>query len=237
MHKTAFIVTDVRLTTPDDKPTASMLRRAVGHAILAAWHAQKEGQQTNFEGFSIGSRQYKFIKGQFLTNQEQFGHLDHDEWPETKYHVMSESKGPHTEETSDGEVFAAVARIPMEILDNCWNTAHNLVSLALQNSAAHGAGHPNRGLIYPDILLNTDRILAHSLHHPDVNALGETDQQFMTGESRRANRYLPHEEASQAHFLAMGPLYRLERAQFELDYVQEISKYNNHIVLEADWNM
>ena len=237
MHKTAFIVTDVRVRTPDDKPTESMLRKAVGHAILAAWHAQKEGQQTNFEGFAIGNRQYGFIKGQFRTNQEQFGHLDRREWPEMEYHVMSQGKPPQTSDTGDGEVITATAEIPMEILDNCWNTAHNLVSLALQNRAAHGTGHPNRGLIYPDILINTDQILAHSLNHSDVNALGETDQQFATGESRMASRYLPHEEAGQAHFLTMGPIYRLERAQFELDYVKELSKYDNHIVLGADWNM
>ena len=235
MHKTAFIITNVRLNSPDESPTESQLRKAASQAILTAWKAQTYHVETNFEGFSIGNRQHRFIKGEFRTNSKQFRNLVHQNWPELSYHVMSEGKGPVS---IDSEYEYAAARdMPMDILDNSWNTGYNLVSLALENRASHGTQHSQHGLIYPDVLLNTGGIVSHSLGYPTLNIFGETDEEYSAGESRRAHHYLPHLDPAQAHFSAMSPINRILRATFEADYVREMAKYDDHIVLEADWNM
>lgn len=230
MRTTAFIITDVRLPERNAEPTDAQLRKAASQAIIAARKAQGSPDSTGYESFAIGSRQFRFIQGEFRTNLEQFGHLPEQDWPETCYSVMSQISEPDL--TEDG-----LNGIPSAILRNSWNSARNLVALGLENRAAWGTGHPNRGLIYPDILLNTDGIIAHCLGWPDENVFGESDRQMDCGQAHRAKTYLPMDNIVQAHHVAKEPLRRLAKVQFQIEYLRTMSRYDTHIVLEADWNM
>lgn len=229
MHKTAFIITDVRLGSNSDQPTESQLRKAAGHAILTSWQAQTDPAGTDFESFALGNRQYRFIQGEFRTNSEQFRPLPTKSWPEMSYHIMSEGKEP---DLSD----EALQAIPLDILENSWNTAHNLVSLGLENPPAHGTGHPNAGLIYPDLLLNSSGILAHCVGYQDRDTFGKKEKDPREGQNC-AEKYLPTKSSQMAFYLACEPIRRLEKAQFQVGYLRHLIQYDNHIVLEADWNM
>ena len=229
MHKTAFIITDVRLASGHSQPTPSQLRKAAGQAINVSWKTQGKCDDTDFETFSIGNRQYRFIQGNFRTNSEQFHHQDPREWPQMSHHIMSEGQPPELDDQ-------ALNAIPLEILQNSWNTTHNLVTLALQNTAARGASHPTRGLIYPDLLLNTDRILDHCVGYPNLDVFGKPPSSEGPN-ADFAEKYLPAEQRPHAFHLACEPIHRLEKARFQAEYLRYLMRYNYHIVLEADWNM
>ena len=226
MHQTAFIITDVKLPTSRHKPSESQLRKAAGHAILAAWKAQQDPEGTDFESFSLGSRQYHFIQGQFRANSDQFGTLPHHRWPQMSHHVMSGGREP---DLSD----EAIEAIPLFVLRNIWNTGKNLIELGLENEAARGTGRPDRGLIYPDLLLNSNGILAHCVGVPDQDVFGNTPRR----EGNIAEKYVAPESRDMAFQLACEPIRRLERAQFQADYLRHLVRYEKHVVLEADWDM
>lgn len=231
MHQTAFIITDVRLTDNSYTPTLAQLRRAAAQAITIARDAQNgQPDGTDFESFSIGSRCYRFIQGDYRTNRQQFGHLPYQSWPDMSHQVMSQIREPDL-------TAAGIARIPEEVLDNCWNTAHNLVSLGLENPASHGTPYPEMGLIYPQVLLDPDGIVAHCLNFPDENVFGETDQQMSYGITTKASTYIAEPDSAQAHHRAKQPISRLRVAQFQIDYLRHLSQYDTNIVIEADWNM
>ena len=226
MHKTAFVITDVKVPTSRHHPSDSALRRAAGQAIQAAREVQADSAQPNYDTFSLGSRQYHFIQGQFRTNAEQFGTIPHHRWPVMSHQVMSGNQEPDLSED-------AVAAIPLGVLRNCWNTGRNLIELGLENADARGTGHPERGLIYPDLLLNANGIVAHCVGYPDQDVFGGTG----TPQGTVAEKYVTPESRDMAHHLACEPLRALQRAEFRIKYLRHLVQYECHIVLEADWNM
>ena len=224
MHTTAFIITDVQLPDGHREPDDQMLYQAAHQAISYAKLGNRTSPETEFDTFSIGSRQRQYIQGEFRTNLEQFGSREYGAWPQLSTQVMSQQQP---------EPIAA-NHIPIDILRNCWNTTDRLIALALENPAAHGLVHHDHGLIYPDVLVTMNGVSAHSVSFPDHSDVfdlspsdGDTD----------AKRYLPGQDAATAHHLACGPIRRLARAQFHIQYLNALRAQRHHIVIEADWNL
>ena len=230
MHTTAFIITSVRLGDRDADPTDEQLRQAAREAIVTAKQAQTSPDGTDYESFSLGCRQFRFIQGEHRTNSQLFAPAPTNQWPETTHQVMSQI---HEPDLSDEGIDA----IPMDVLRNSWNTAHRLVGLALENSGARREHPDQRTIIYPQILLSPDGIVGQCITFPGENVFGETDQDLVNRRAVKAMDYTNAREPGGAYFLAQYPLRRLAQAQFECDYIRAMAEYDDHIVLEADWNM
>ena len=231
MHRTAFIITSEQFTNSTQPPSEEQLRRAAREAIVIAKKAQTGDENgTDYESFGIGCRQNRFIQGEFRTNSVQFGHPPDHQWPETIHEVMSQI---HEPDLSD----EGIAAIPLDVLRNCWNLSQNLVTLALENRAAFGTGHPERGLIYPDILLTPEGIAGEAMTFPNQDVFGNTDDELVEGKDLTATQYLDNRHRGSAYFGAQYPVIELTKAAFRCDYIRKMAQYHDHIVLEADWNM
>ena len=229
MHQTAFIITSVKLDSPDAQPTDAQLHQAARQAITIARKAQTDPEGTDYESFALGSRQFRFIQGEHRTNSEQFNHLTGN-WPNMSHEVMSQIREP---DLSD----AGIAAIPMVVLHNSWNTARRLVSLALENPGTKAHCHHDRVVIYPQILLDPYGIVGNCITLPDENVFGETNADLINGNAVKATVYTANRDPGYAYFLAQRPMRNLEQAMFECDYIRHLTKFDEHIVLEADWNM
>lgn len=226
MHTTAFIVTDHTLPEDTEEPSEDLLYQAAHQAAQYAHYGNSHAGQIEYETLSMGSRQYRFIQGEFRTNLEQFGTRQNGNWPVFSIQVMSQNRpDPPTPE--------GLREIPLEILRSCWNTCDNLAALALSNPRAHGLSREDLGLIYPQILIGMQGVLGHCLDDPDLDVFDQAPRVGYTD----AQRLLPNESPSSAHHLACEPLRRLYRADFQVKYLKHLRWRGRQIVIEADWNL
>ena len=131
---------------------------------------------------------------------------------------------------------AGITAIPDDVLRNSWNTGHRLVSLAIENPEARPEYPGARVTIFPDILLDPNGIVGHCVTYPDDNVFGDKHQDLVEGNAIKATAY-SNRAIGFAFHLAQQPLRALAKAKFECEYIRHLTKFGNHIVLEADWNM
>ena len=223
-HCTAFAVTSISVPRGRE-PETETIREA---ACEAAQTAISRTGDLYAESISIGSSRYRLIQGNQLTNRELFGDTGgafgniSSYLPEMEFQVWAENgfkKNP--------------AGAPEEILRNNWNLADRLVRLALINPGPQSAY--NEREIFPDVLITHDGTLIHATGFPDEDVFG--DRYNMREKTLpTASKYLENHEPATAHHLALYPLRKLARAQFEMEYLRALVRYDGHLVVQLDWN-
>jgi hypothetical protein len=223
-HCTAFAVTSIR-PSRGLEPETETIREA---ACEAAQTAISRTADLYAESISIGSNRYRRIQGNHLTNREFFGETGNAPGningcpPEMEFQVWAENGFKRDP-----------AGAPEEVLRNNWNLADRLVQLALSNPGPRS--EHNEREIFPDVLLTHDGTLLHATGFPDEDVFGDRYNMRETA-LPTASRYLENHEPSMAHHLALYPLRKLARAQFEIEYLRALVRYDGHMVVQLDWN-
>ena len=223
-HFTAFAVTTA-VCGPGETPGLETLKSA---ACEAAETAMKMAKRLNVETISLGSRRYRLIQGECRTNSEMFG---------GQLAVLGTFNG--SLDPMDFEVYADngfrkdPAGVPEGILRNNWNTTEELVRLALHNTTSRST--QNRREIFPDVFMDHRGTLLDSTGFPDEDVFGDTLTRDQDGPIT-VSRYLPDQDRAMAHHMAMAPLRKIARAQFEADYIRALASDPGRLVIQLDWN-
>lgn len=213
-HHSAFVITSLTLKDLEDnrETTLRQLAREAGFdaAALTSTMDHANARDPKPETLAIGGNQHRFIKGEQRTNAEC---LTKDQMAaESTFQFWSDSKGRHAD---PGDA-------PAQILENSWNTAAELLTLALKT------GQSKRP-IFPQALIEPNGALSHHLTFPETDVFGDR----VTGKT--AAMYL--EEPASAHFMAMNPLREIAQANFRAEYVRKLHRWKDHLVVELDWNL
>ena len=217
-HYPAFVITSLELEK-GRIPSDTELRRAAREAqetataMIAAMDPADEDKPRP-ESLSLGGNTYRFVQGNEDTNSDTFAGMPRNQWPTTTFQFWSDRNG----------TFADASEAPHQILDWCWNTSSNLVTLALESN-------PKRRRIYPALLLIPGQDLPlHHLRYQDNDVFGDAAPEMT------ASRYLEGDPVMAWH-RAKAPLQELAEAAFRVDYLKALQHHADRLVIELDWNM
>ena len=201
-HFSAFIITsftkqDMNLN-PELTPGQAAREAGLAATALADAMSHADGDEPRPETLSVSGNQHRFIQGEQRTNAELFGKDNLSE--RTPFQFWSDNKGRYAD---PGEV-------PQGTVDNAWNTASELVTLALKSSYG-------KRPIFPQALLEPDGTFTHHLTFPDTDVFGDT------APGGTAALYL--DEPASAWFSAQNPLREINQANFRADYVRKLHQW------------
>lgn len=123
------------------------------------------------------------------------------------------------------------ADAPAGVLDICWNTASELVTLALNPGQVKSQRPPHAWVtrnVFPMALIEPDGTFFQCVTSPDIDVFGET------ADGETASLYL---NTSNARSWAKDPMAKIEEANFQAEYIRKLHQWPDHLVVEFDWNM
>ena len=213
-HHSAFVITSFTNAHLDQDPAATLWAAAREAGLAAAALADAMDHADNAdprpETLSVGGNQHRFIQGEQRTNLEIFGRDNLS--AREPFQFWSDRRGMHDD---PGDA-------PQETVNDAWNTAATLVTLALRSRYAE---RPT----FPQALLEPDGTFTHHLTLPDTDVFGDG------APGGAAALYL--DEPASAWFTAHDPLKEVDQANFRAQYVRKLHQWRDHIVIELDWNL